>query len=257
MAIVFDATLHAGVTNAASVTTSAAAASGSRIFLFIWDYDPAAVCTGASGGGLTWVVDHTGNFSADGGTHVWILSADAPSGLASSTVITPAWSTGVDFGPGMAVHSWTGLATGASGYVDATSTEKNDFLESWTGNNIVTTTADTLIFGFSVGPAASQTHTAVTNWDERHDWFGEGNNRCAIVSRVVSAAGTYNPAGTWNITVDFQSNVGIAYKIGSTGPPPQKIDPDADTDVAGWVTSPLYSKLNDASDSTFAQDGLV
>jgi hypothetical protein len=33
--------------------------------------------------------------------------------------------------------------------------------------------------------------------------------------------------------------------------------PDADLDVAGWVTAPLFSKINDASDATVVTDGLV
>lgn len=37
----------------------------------------------------------------------------------------------------------------------------------------------------------------------------------------------------------------------------QQLRPDADLDVAGWVTSPLFSKINDSSDATLVTDGLV
>jgi hypothetical protein len=35
-----------------------------------------------------------------------------------------------------------------------------------------------------------------------------------------------------------------------TGPPPQQIRPDADITTTGWTTAPLWSKVNDSSDST-------
>lgn len=224
MAIAFNANLGT-VTNAASLTTSAAAAAGSRVFVFVWWFDPTATCTGAGGGGLTWVVDKQGLGTLAGDQNNAIVSADAPSGLASSTVITPTFSAAVDFGPGIAAASFTGIATGASGYVDVTSTFKEDFEEVWTTNNLVTTNADDLLIAFSVSSSgASNTPTAPAV--EIHDWTAEGSQRGASVYRIVSSTGTYTLGGTWAVSVDFQQNIGVAYKaeLPPAGTPPAPAD---------------------------------
>lgn len=216
MALALDANLGT-VKEAASLTTSAAAASDSRVFVFVYWFGT-QTCTGCSGGGLTWDDDVQVRGTVAGDQNQCIISAAAPSGLASSTVITPSFSATPSFGPGIAAASFTGVET--SSPIDATTTLKEDFEETWTTNNLVTATADTLLFGFSLS-ASNQTNTAATNYTEIHDWSPEGANKCATVYRIVSSAATYNPGGTWTGSVDFQQNVGIAYKAAAGGPPPE------------------------------------
>jgi hypothetical protein len=225
MAIAFDANLGT-TTDAATHTTTAAAASGSRVFFFVWWFGDGQTITGASGGGLTWVVDHQAEYTASGDQHIAILSADAPSGLASSTVLDPTFSAGPDFGPGLAAASFTGLATGASGYIDATSTPKEDFEEAWTTNNLVTTMADTLLIAMSLGVDATA-HAAATDYTELNtDWIAEGAQRVVAIYRIVSSASTYNPGGTWTAAggVSSQHNLAVAYES-SGGVSPTIVSP--------------------------------
>lgn len=216
MAIALDADLGSSSVST-TLTTSAAAAAGSRVIVFVAYADPVETCTGATGGGLTWVVDKQVLTAAQNG--LVILSADAPSGLASSTVITPTFSgTGADFVNTIAAASFTGLATGASGYVDTTAVAVDDFEEVWATNNFVTTNADDLLvcISSSIGSAGSNTPTAPAS--EIHDVAGDGKN--ATEYRIVSATGTYTLAGTWSIAVAQQINIGVAYKAGVATPVP-------------------------------------
>jgi hypothetical protein len=220
MALAFDADLGS-ITNNASLTTGAAAAAGSRVFVFVWWYDATATLTSGSwGGGLSWVADHQFHGTIAGDQNIGIGSADAPSGLASSTAITPTFSAAVDFGPGIAAASFTGVETGASGYVDVTSTGKEDFEETWTTNNLVTTNADDLLLGLSVVDYTPGAHTATAPAAEIHEWNTEGAQYAASVYRIVSATSTYQVGGVWSATVAFQHNIGVAYKAAADEPPP-------------------------------------
>jgi hypothetical protein len=125
-------------------------------------------------------------------------------------VLTPSF-TAIDFGPGIAAGSFTGIATGATGYVDTTSTAVEDFNETWATNNLVTTLADTLLIGLSASSSATA-HAATAPATELHEWVVEGANDGASVYRIVSAAGTYTLGGVWTGTVDYQHNIGVAYK---------------------------------------------
>lgn len=257
MALAFDADLGSAA-SAASLTTSAAAASGSRVIVFLWWFDATANLTGGSwGGGLTWVADHQFRGSGGGDQCCGIASADAPSGLASSTSITPTFSAAVDFGPAIAAVSFTGVETGASGYIDVTSTGKDDFEETWTTNNLVTTNADDLLVAISVQDPLTD-HAATSPATEIHDWLAEGAQNQATVYRIVSSTGTYTIGGVWSGgTVNYQNNIGAAYKAAGAAAEPQLLNPDADTDAASWTTTPLFSKVNDASDATVISDTLA
>lgn len=218
MAIALDANLGT-VTNSDTLTTSAAAASGSRVFVFVGWSHATATLTGCSGGGLTYVVDDQYEDTIGAETHIGVISADAPSGLASSTNIVPTWSTAPGF-RGLAAVSFTGMATGSSGYIDVTSGGKDDFAQDWETHNLVTTVADTLLLAMSCGPSGTS-NTADTNYTEIHDWNFEGANDCATVYRIVSSTGTYNPGGAWSTGVSFQMNLGIAYEAAAGAPPPE------------------------------------
>lgn len=144
-----------------------------------------------------------------------IISADAPSGLASSTAITPSFDGAIDFGPGIAAASFTGLATGTSGYVDTLASPAIDnFNEDWFTEDMTTTTADCLLFGISqVEPSTGNTATAPAA--EIHDWLIEGTNRMTTEYRIVSSASTYRLEGLWAGTVSYSQALGVAYKIAS------------------------------------------
>lgn len=235
MAIALDADLGTA-TNTDTLTTAAAAASGSRVFVFVGWSHATATLTGATGGGLTYVVDHQFEDTVGADTHVGIISADAPSGLASSTNIQASFSTSVGF-RGLAAVSFTGIATGASGYVDATSTGLADFNQDWATNNVVTTNADDLLLAISCAPSGTS-NTADTNYTEIHDWNFEGANDTATVYRIVSSTGTYNPGGNWSTGVSFQVNIGIAYKASAAAPAAQAVLVQAQLAPPPFVSGP-------------------
>lgn len=214
MALAFDKSLGT-LTSPGSFTTSATAVANSRIILFLWWYGNAQTLSSASGGSLSWVVDKQFEASADD-QHVAIVSADAPGGLASGTGISFTFSAGPDFGPAVAAASFTGVATGASGYLDTTSTGKDDFEETWTTNNLVTTNADDLLVAISMAVDGTS-NTATAPAAEIHDWTAEGSQRAATVYRIVSSTGTYNIGGVWSTAVGEQVNIGAAYKAAPTG----------------------------------------
>lgn len=226
MALAFDASLGT-VTNSGTLTTSAAAASGSRVILFAWWFGTQTMnASGSWGGGLSWVRDHTFRGTIAGDQNIAIASADAPSGLASSTAITPGFSATPDFGPGLAAVSFTGVETGASGYVDVTSTGKEDFEETWTTNNLVTTNADDLLIGLSAVDFTPGAHTATAPASEIHEWNLEGAQYGASVYRIVASTSTYQVGGVWSAVVAFQHNIGVAYKASAGAPPPVENEPE-------------------------------
>jgi len=220
-AIEFDGSIATPVTDTASIVTNAVAAAGRVWMAVVWN-DPTATLTGGSGGGLTWVVDRQDVWAAID-SNLGFLSADAPSGLGSGVTLTPQFSDAVDFGPGICAFSFTGVEVGDTGYLDGTPpADKEDFSTSWTTNDIVTTNDDDLIFGLSSSDAAS--HTPIANYPEVvGDFLSEGSTRMVVVYRIVTAAGTYNPGGTWG-GLSFQHNIGLAYKA-ATGEAPPAVNP--------------------------------
>ena len=203
------------VTNNGTIVTSQPIAVGATAFLFAWAYDPVATVVDGTFGGLTWTTRKHHGPGFDGGSHLTILSAPAPAGLAASTSITVPFSTGVDFGPGLFICSFTGVTA----TVNAESSVAENFDEAWITPNVVTTVPDTLLFGFAVSSAAVQSNTPHADYPERADWYAQGENRAAVVSRIVSASGTYTPRGTWATDVDMNICMGIAFEAAAEAAP--------------------------------------
>ena len=67
-------------------------------------------------------------------------------------------------------------------------------------------------------------------------------NNIALAYQADVTAGTYTP----NMTCTSAAWTSLCVAIG----PMQKVVPDADNATTGWATAPLYSKVNDGSDST-------
>lgn len=195
-----------------TLTTSAAAAAGTRIILFAgWTTGPvAAHMTSVTGGGLTWVVDRNDddevNFFGTG-----IASADAPSGLASSTVITMNFD-GSAAQVASAAASFTGVATGASGYVDVTVAPASATTAAWSSGAMVTTQDDVLV----VAVYGDNTRTSTTTGPatELFDFNGGGGFNCMTVAyQIVTTAGSTTISGTWDTTpIDWQA-VGVGYEV--------------------------------------------
>lgn len=201
-------------TNTASIVTSGAVPPNSRVFLFVWWFESGGTCTGATGGGLTWVVDHQFESANAAGNHLAILSADAPSGMSDGTTLTPTFSTAVDFGPGIAAAYAQDVAGGSSGYIDVIAADVDNFAEAWESGAMNSTLDGDLILSMSIVDTAS-THTPSGDSTELHnEWQTEGTNR-AVTEYILGVGGNYRTEGTWSGTVGFQSNIAIAYKAGA------------------------------------------
>lgn len=75
-----------------------------------------------------------------------------------------------------------------------------------------------------------------------------------MATKQLSATGSEDP-GTF--TNGASSDTAWAATVTLTPAAVQQLRPDADTDVASWATTPLWSKLNDQSDATVVSDTLA
>src|SRR4029079_1473739 len=130
--------------DAVTLTTSAAVPSGALAVVCVgWGHDVARTLSSISGGGLTWSIDHQQPFS---GAIEWgfaVVSAQAPAGLSSGTVLSTAFSGSI-FGSLIAGSYTTGLAPSSPVDVHAGAGGSSD---PWDTTAATTTVADTLVIG--------------------------------------------------------------------------------------------------------------
>ena len=112
-------------------------------------------------------------------------------------------------GPSIGAASYTGLADGTSGYVDVVATGKDSFDEAWSTNNLVTTVADTLLVGISLGAAAApNSNTPSGSATEVHEFTTNSANESLVVEYdIKSSTGTYTLGGTWAQTSVLEGNL--------------------------------------------------
>ena len=214
--IAFDKSLGTKTENVGgttmTLTTSGAAVTGTRIFLFtVWN-DAARTLTSVGGGGLTWTVDVQG---IDGnGDHVGIASADAPTGLASGTVITATFSGTVTHGL-IAGASFTGV-----GSLEATGSRAQGGVTAWNAT-VNTTTPGDLIVAYSVIDQ-NTTSTAAAPNVEIHD-FGDSAFYGWSTStwRTAPTTGANTVSGTWASASGAIGTVTVAaaYRAAGGGTP--------------------------------------
>jgi hypothetical protein len=199
MAIVLDQQLgtayETGDQTDIALTTGAAVASGGFIVLGVggnlWPSD--INISSVSGGGLTWTVDHHFHIGTQDGFA--IISAQAPAGLASSTVVTISFSggTGVVAYPICGGVSFTGVKT--SSPVDGTPLSGGAGSgTSWSSGSYAITAGSVLVGGVYINSGDSHNATAGTEcWDRNNG----GGPSSAGIQRIESSAGSYNLAGSW------------------------------------------------------------
>jgi hypothetical protein len=230
MAIAFDASLGGtafttGTSTTAAHTTTAAAAAGSRIIVCVGDFNATVTVSSVSGGGLTWVKDEedaTGH-NARGA----VFSADAPSGLASGTTITATYSATAD-SRWICAQSFTGIATGASGYLTGTPpTATNAFGgTTFTLPSITPADANALIFGLISldGVTADVVSWTSTGANEIQTIFNATTTEGGSTGyRIVSSIAAYALAGTFSVAPGEQGYNSVAYKAAAStasAPPP-------------------------------------
>lgn len=213
-AIAFDKTLGQLGQNASSstlkLTTSAAAVSNARVFVFVDWYGASGTLSSLSGGGLTWTIDVQAKDSTD--YHTAIASASAPTGLPASTVLTATFSANVINGL-IAAGSFTGIASTSPR--DATASNLQDGVAAWTGS-VQTTNANDLVVGWS-GVDTITTNTAAPPSTKIFD-FGNTDlgERATAQYRIDTTAGTKTINGTWANASGATANSTVlaAYKAG-------------------------------------------
>jgi len=194
-AIALDKTLGKFSENIGSstmkLTTSATAASGSRVFLFVNWNNATRTLTSVTGGGLTWGIDVQAKDA--GNNHGAIVSASAPAGLPSGTVLTATFSGSVGHGL-IAAVSFTGIA-GASP-VDAVGSSTQAGANAWSAA-VTATNANDLVLGWT-GVDANGTSTPAAPNVELYD-FGDANlyEWGSAVYRIDTTSGSKTVNGTW------------------------------------------------------------
>jgi hypothetical protein len=214
-----------GAGTSGTLTTSAIVPSGALAGLCIgWGVAAAATITSISGGGLTWTVDHSQPFNGAINWGFAVASAQAPAGLAASTVITVNMTGGGVLG--LLIGGWycTGLDTGAP--VDV-HTGQNQTADPWSTGNVSTTVADTLVIGGSLrNGQGTNTPSGGANELQDFQYATEQWSQCTEY-KILSAAGSVSLDGTWNApagTPDVAAAL-VAYKAAPAG---------ADTGLA-WI----------------------
>jgi hypothetical protein len=196
------------------LTTPAAVASGGKIFVCLFLY--ATPLTGtpstSDGAGLTWTT-----IKASGDNFTFILAyADAPSGLASGTVITVSHAS--SGGGGMAGLSFTGVATGSAAALYAPTSGGQG--ANWTMSGLATT-GDGLLVGFSGTLAnGAGTYNTPTNGATEVQDVGDAGGPVSLASeyKTVVGAGTYSLTGTARVGTSFNQQIGVSFNAAAGAP---------------------------------------
>jgi hypothetical protein len=229
VAIAFDKQLGSNATGAASsatipLTTANAVASSGFITLLVGWFGTGTLSS-VAGGSLTWAIDKT---IKNGSVGVAVVSAQAPSGLAASTVITATFSA-AQAGRGISGASWTGVATSAPLDASASATSS---ATGWTCGAVATIAANDVVIGACMGDDGSDTtSTPTATWTEvpatAGDFPSGGDGETyTMVYRLVTTPASYTPGGTWGLT-NTNAGVGVAYMeagaVAATRPPRSRL----------------------------------
>jgi len=213
-AIAFDKNLGSKTYNVASttmaLTTTAAAAAHSRVFVFVQWNNSTRTLTSVSGGGLTWTVDIQAKEANN--EHLAIASADNPAGLAAGATITATFSGSAGHGL-IAGASFTGVS--AQTPLDATASSTGSGSRTWSAT-LTTQNASDLVLAVSTIDA-NTTSTTSQPATEIHD-YGDVNYYAWQTSayQTTTSPGTQTTTGTWAANTNATGNLTItaAYKSG-------------------------------------------
>jgi hypothetical protein len=241
------------------LTTPGAVAAGGKIIIDLFLYaTPLSGTPTASGGGLTWRV------TKGSGDNFTLLraEADAPSGLASGTVVTISHAN--SGGGGIAAVSFTGLVTGAANDVYNPSTGGQG--ANWTIPGL-DTTGDGLLYGVTATLAngAGTYNTPTNGATEVHD-FGDAGGPVSMATeyKAVTGAGTYSLTGTVRVGQTFNQQLGNSFNAatggGGTSPSSYSLsgaDAVATTDSSGRILSQLRPSASSSLAITESRSRLV
>lgn len=235
------------VTTTVDITVPAGGvAAGSRLILACVQNVQAATITVSDQKGNTWAVDATlptGSVN----TRLSIASAHIGTALVSGDWIriTVSTTTGI-----------YAVLDQFSGILSASALDKAVIQESvyntnptTSGVTATTTLADELLYGAFGIEGTGYRYTIANSFIETKD-VDTSFSRCILTGyKIVSATGAYEfssavATGTQTLAAicTYKNAVAVDLTL-----------PDADVTTTGWTTTPLFSKLNDASDATVVQ----
>lgn len=179
-----------------NLVTSSVVASGSMIVIGvsagIFNFPTCRVTT-VTGGSLTWTVNPQSVSLAR--TLGAVVSALAPSGLASSTTITINFSTNCD-GVCSVASSYTG--NWDSTYIEAVNNKDVGTGTAWSSNALAPA-AGALIATVATLWSAPATSTPTSPTVEDQDFNGNGI-AVTLGRRIETVGGSYTNAGTWTVS---------------------------------------------------------
>lgn len=229
MAIAIDranlGTAHPADGSSISISTSAAVASGGFIVAVFGHFTDSPALSSVSGGGLSWNIDLQGPNPTASAEVIAIASAQAPSGLASSTTITGTWG-GTAIAQVMGAMSFTGVATSSA--VDAAGTVQGGTSGTgWTTGN-VTLAAGSVLVGTSYSESEASGSTITSPSIEALEVIDGAAYGLTAGYRIEPSGGSVAVAGTWTTPLTGRVTGGVAYKVAASAQtktlPLQKFD---------------------------------
>lgn len=219
------AQLGAASSTTASLTMAHAASVNTRICVWASNFgaETPASCADA-GATLTWVRDILAD-DANGTTGAW-FSADCPAGLSSTLTVTYSAAASVRC---IAAFSFTGLATGSSGYLTGTPAFLNEFgTADWATPNITTVGEALLIAGVYADGAAATSDTATSPAFMVHDAFDSSGTTAKTITayKILAASGTNNIAGTFGTAPGEQKYAVVGYMAAAVPAVEPSVNPD-------------------------------
>lgn len=181
-----------------TLTTTATAAANSYIVLALGYFASNELITTVTGGSLTWAVAPGTNQFKAGGTAVGIVTAQAPAGLPSSTVITVNFAVSDPQAFAIGATSFTGVKT--SGEIELSGTNPAGTTADanpWSSASRSISAGSVLIaadYSAVTGAGNTATSPSIEAWEATDvvDAYG-----CAMVYRIEPSAGSYTAGGQW------------------------------------------------------------
>lgn len=224
-----------------SLTTGAAVAANSRIYLGVCIYDGGLdpVFTSVSpGAGLIWMLEgQVGTGGLGDSTTAMLLYADAPAGLASGTVLTVNFSGG-GWDASIVGTSFTGVSAGANA---AEMSDRTGTTTAWTTGNLTTNAGGLIVAVCANGGAAGTNSNTVTAPSVEDQDYTPTRAFVTLCHRIETSSGSYSVAGTLATAPNVRSSVVGASYAAATAFNPRLIDDFSggdDADITARVAVP-------------------
>src|SRR5215471_14598967 len=176
------------------MTTSAAVGNNCLAIVLVGWFDSSLTLSSVTGASLTWNIDIQAATTI-GKDQLAIVTAFAPSGIASSTTITANYSGSVAGDRMICGISAANIAS--SGYGDGTSSNQPT-PPNWSTTGITTTFADDFIVSVAMVDSLSGTSTTTGPAVEAQDFHGVLNNTYSVSYLLASSVGSQSIAGTFS-----------------------------------------------------------